>query len=62
MLSAATNLSNMNIVSTGPEQASGWNWEVNQGFVLWWIPSLEPSFMLTNSSSQSLPNVLESTA
>ena len=52
----------MNSVSTGPEQASGWNWLENQGLVLCRMPSLEPSFMLTKSSSQSLPNVLASTA
>jgi carbamoyl-phosphate synthase large subunit len=61
-LSVSTNLSNMNSVSTGPEQASGWNWLENQGFTLWRIPSLEPSFIFTKSSSQSLPNVLASTA
>ena len=30
----STNLSNINSVSTGPEQASGWNCELNQGFSL----------------------------
>ena len=58
----STNLSNMNSVSTGPEQASGWNWLLNQGLVLCLIPSLEPSFMFTNNSSQSAPNVLALTA
>ena len=30
----STNLSNINSVSTGPEQASGWNCELNQGVLL----------------------------
>ena len=58
----STNLSNINSVSTGPEQASGWNCELNQGFSLWRIPSLEASFILTKSSSQSLSSVRASTA
>ena len=56
------NSSNKNSVSTGPEQASGWNWAENQGFVLWRMPSFDPSFMFTNSGSQSAGNVELSTA
>ena len=57
-----TNSSNKNSVSTGPLQASGWNWTENQGCVLWRMPSLEPSFIFTNSGSQSAGSVESSTA
>ena len=58
----STNSSNIHSVSVGPLQASGWNWALNQGKVLWRMPSLEPSFMFTNSGSQSSGKVDASTA
>ena len=60
--SSFTKSSNMNVVSVGPLQASGWNWEENHGLVLWRTPSFDPSFMLIYSGSQSAGNVLLSTA
>ena len=54
--------SNINSVSVGPEQASGWNCDENQGFVRWQMPSFEPSFRFTNNSRQSAPSVEASTA
>ena len=47
------NSSNKNSVSLGPELASGWNCAEKNGRVLWRMPSFVPSFMLTNSGSQS---------
>ena len=60
--SSFTKSSNMNVVSVGPLQASGWNWEENHGLVLWRTPSFDPSFMLIYNGSQSAGNVLLSTA
>ena len=60
--SKAANLSNINSVSNGPLQASGWNCEEKKGFVLWRIPSFVSSFILTKSGSHSSPKVALSTA
>ena len=37
----------------GPGDASGWNWTLKNGRVRARMPSLVPSFMLTNQGSQS---------
>ena len=42
--------------------ASGWNCAEKKGLVLWRMPSLVPSFMLTKSVSHSSGSVSESTA
>ena len=56
------NSSKRNSVSTGPLEASGWNWAEKKGRDLWRMPSLVPSFILTKSGSHSGLSVEASTA
>ena len=54
--------SNRNSVSTGPPDASGWNWVAKKGFSMCRTPSLVPSFRFSKKGSQPAGSVVGSTA